>query len=315
MFGRMCGRLFIFFFDVFCDIMGTYSKVGIMKSLVSFVAMCLIVTSASAIAPAGQGRRTMAAQMAPASQRATASTNQLSAMASMSVSANNPTATITNDKSSVRVEETVATIPTPVDTREKEKKACISNNIGVGNTFVWASRYSNVNNYASMVEDTESPENNTCFVKVELRSDDSRISVADVPAQYYEMGRDITCGAWADEGTLKKRILDAKKSARTWGTVAGVVGGAGLGVGIMELFGNKLIGGSVQGQKALKDEELIRSQLLAIKGDAKYKSFIDHVRALKRECESEVWADAANKKPDACNFDYNYLLSIDATNS
>ena len=67
--------------------------------------------------------------------------------------------------------------PVNKDLREKERNACLSNNIGVGNTFVWASRYSNLNNYSGMVEDTTEPENNTCFVKVELSSDDSRIDV------------------------------------------------------------------------------------------------------------------------------------------
>ena len=30
--------------------------------------------------------------------------------------------------------------------REREKNICLSNNIGVGNTFVWASKYSNTQN-------------------------------------------------------------------------------------------------------------------------------------------------------------------------
>lgn len=281
-----------------------------MKSFVSFIAMCFVATSALALTPAGQGRRTMSSQM-QAAPRATASTNQLSAIsASVSTSA-------TTDKSSVRVEETVATLPT-VDTREKEKAACLNNNIGVGNTFVWASRYSNVNNYASMVEDTENPENNTCFVKVELKSNDSKISVSDIPSQYYEMGRDITCGAWADEAKIKQRILDAKKSARTWATVGGAVGGAGVGVGLMELFGNKLIGGKVEGQKALDGDELLRSQLLVLKKDnsSQYKTFINQLKILKKECESDIWNTGDAKKPDECDsINYEYLLDIDSKNS
>ena len=175
------------------------------------------------------------------------------------------------------------------DMREKEKHACIANNIGVGNTFVWASRYSNLNNYASMVEDVELPENNTCFVKVELKSNDSKIGVSDVPAKYYEWGQNITCGAWADYDVLKKRILDAKKSTRTWATVAGAVGGAAVGVGAMELFGNKMIGGSVQGQKALEGDELLRSQLAVLKKDneSEYKKFVGYLKVLKTECNLE----------------------------
>lgn len=179
------------------------------------------------------------------------------------------------------------------DMREKERAACINNNIGVGNTFVWASRFSNVNNYSSMIEDVENPENNVCFVKVEMKSTDSKIEVDDIPVKYFEMGRVITCGSWADEETLRKRILDAKKSARTWGTVAGVVGGAAVGVGAMELFGNKLIGGSVEGQKALKGDELIRSQLAVLQKDnpSEYQRFMVNLRTLRDECSKDIWVN------------------------
>jgi hypothetical protein len=251
-------------------------------------------------------RAARASQFAPAA-RATASQNQLTAISNTA-----PTAT-TVDKSSVKVEEPVAQIP--IDTRTREKAACLANNIGVGNTFVWASKYSNTNNYASMVEDTADPANNVCFVRVELKSADAKINVSDVPFVYYPMGRTITCGAWADEKELEKRILDAKKSARTWGTVAGVVGGAGVGVGAMELFGNKLIGGAVQGQKALNSDELMRSQILAMKSKnpATYNQLRAKLTALQAACEDPVWndADAAGKKPDACsNINYNALLTL-----
>jgi hypothetical protein len=207
------------------------------------------------------------------------------------------------------------TAPAPVDKREKEKSACVNNNIGIGNTFVWASRYSNTNNYASMVEDVESPENNVCFVRVELKSDDSKISVSDIAPVYYEMGRTITCGSWADSKKLEERILSAKKSARTWGTVAGVVGGAGVGVGAMELFGNKLIGGSVQGQQHLKDtnrlDELLRSQLLVMKdkNPAKFREYGAELANLAEACESDVWNDT--EKPDECkSINYKALLTL-----
>ena len=39
---------------------------------------------------------------------------------------------------------------------------------------------------------------------------------------------------------MEKRILEARKGARIGGIVASTVGGAGLGAGIMELFGNKM---------------------------------------------------------------------------
>lgn len=283
-----------------------------MKKFMPFVVL-FAATPAVALTPAGQGRRAAASQMA--APRATASINQLNAMASMSVSQTNP-GTTTPSKPSIKVDPPVTQEPSEEekkDMREKEKAACINNNIGIGNTFVWASRYSNINNYASMVEDVDEPANNTCFVRVEMKSDDSKISVADIPAKYFEMGQTITCGSWADEKTLEKRILDAKKSARTWGTVGGAVGGAAVGVGAMELFGNKLIGGSVQGQKALKDNELLYSQLAVLKKDdpTKYQQIMSQLRSLKKECESSVWQGA--EQPEACvKINYSYLLGLDS---
>jgi hypothetical protein len=219
---------------------------------------------------------------------------------------------ITTDKSSTQ--PIVAEAVIPVDKRDKEKSACINNNIGVGNTFVWASRYSNTNNYAAMVEDTDSPENNVCFVRVELKSSDSKIRVSDIQGAYYEMGRAITCGSWADSKQLESRILDAKKSARTWGTVAGVVGSAGIGVGAMELFGNKLIGGSVEGQKNknLSDSELMRSQILVLKNKSdktEYDNFRKHLTNLKTACNT--WPGEPSDLPDECtSVNYDALLTI-----
>lgn len=279
-----------------------------MNKIFSFILCCAVVSPAVALTPVGQSRRSVQAQMVESAPRATASKNQLAAMAtSTSVSS---VASADVSKSSVRVEPEPVAAPV-VDKREKEKNACINNNIGIGNTFVWASRYSNLNNYASMVEDVEEPKNNTCFVRVELKSSDSKISVADVPAKYFEMGRTITCGEWADEGTIKKRILDAKKSARTWATVGGAVGGAAVGVGIMELFGNKLIGGSVEGQKSLSQNEQLRSQLLVLKKDkaAEYNEFGRYLKELRAECDKDIWK--GTEKPEECQkFDYEGLLQI-----
>ena len=200
------------------------------------------------------------------------------------------------------------------DNRDKEKRACISNNIGVGNTFVWASRYSNTANYSSMIEDVEEPDNNTCFVKVELKSDDAKISVADFPTKYYEMGHNIACGEWVDYNMLKERILDAKKSARTWATVGGAVGGAAVGVGAMELFGNKLIDGAVQGQKSskLSELELLQSQLAVLKAENEqdYKNFVESLGNLKCACK-EYEKEPGNKSLTQCeNYEYAFELSV-----
>ena len=281
-----------------------------MKNFVCLMTACLVTMPAMALTPAGQGRRTMAAQMAPA-PRATASTNQLTMMATTTSAA--PVV----DKSSVRVEPDIPT-PQPTepkpDNREKEKAACLNNNIGIGNTFVWASKYSNTGNYASMVEDTENPENNVCFVKVELKSDDAKVSVSDIQPVYFEMGRAITCGDWANEEKLRQRILDAKKTARTWGTVAGAVGGAGIGVGAMELFGNRLIGGKVEGQKDLERNDplgLLRSQLAVLKKDSptQYNNFMDQLRVIKRDCQNTDWANYNMDVPSECtNWEYTFGL-------
>ena len=295
-----------------------------MKKVISVVVLSAIAFSAGAApygAPAPErGRRaSMAGQMMRGPQpqlqpqqndpyqvsqerAGVASKNQISA-----------TATLTPDtavvqKSSTKVDNNVndninadlAVNPEEMisaqkkDMRDKEKGACIANNIGVGNTFVWAARYSNINNYSTMVEDIENPENNTCFVKVELKSNDSKIGVSDVPSKYFEWGQNIACGSWADYDVLKKRILDAKKSARTWATVGGAVGGAAVGVGAMELFGNKMIGGSVQGQKALEGDQLLRSQLGVLKRDneSDYKKFISNLKVLKTECAKDHVANA-----------------------
>ena len=286
-----------------------------MKSVLSLIAMCMVATSAIAAAPdmtpaTGRGRASMSNQMM-ATPRAVASKNQLSGIAYQSGTVATPVAT-SDDKLAVTPDEMK---PAEKDKREREKRACLQNNIGIGNTFVWASRYSNLGSYSTMIEDVEEPENNTCFVKVELKSDDPKISVADVPSKYFEMGRDITCGEWVNYDNLKSRILDAKKSARTWATVGGAVGGAAVGVGAMELFGNSLIKGAVEGQKDLEGLELLESQLAVLKKDneAEYNRFIKYLGDLKCACDDSVWHDAS-KKPAACT-EYEYAFVLPGVNN
>lgn len=279
-----------------------------MLKFLTAVSVCL-ATGASALAlqsPAGRGRASMSNQMMAAPRAAgVVSTAQIAAAPVLGVA---PTAV--TSQAATEVQEVVAQATpdaalavTPevmqpaekVDMREAEKAACIGNNVGVGNTFVWASRYSNTNNYASMVEDVENPENNVCFVKVALKSNDPRITVDDIPTQYFDWGRTITCGSWADADMLKQRILDAKKKNRTLATVGAAVGGAGLGVGIMELGGNKLIGGKVMGQKNenLSEAQVLRSQMLTLKnkGSAEYSKYVEHLKTLKDMCTSEARED------------------------
>ena len=240
-----------------------------MKYFVSIVVLSMLVSGANA---AQNARPTMVGKMVTTAPRYTASVNQLNGVGV------NP-----SNINSVAVE-------TEVDRREAERNACINNNIGVGNTFVWASKYSDVSNYASMNEDVKNPENNVCFVRVELKSDDAKISVSDVPAKYFMWGENIECGSWANEKDMEKRILDAKKGARIGGIVASTVGGAGLGVGIMEAFGNRLIDGKVMGQKSLTPTELYRSQLLVYKNKNKseYDKICNELKVLVNNNDTTV---------------------------
>ena len=235
-----------------------------MKYFVSMAVLSMLVSGANA---AQSARPTMVGKMVTTAPRYTASVNQLNGVGI------NP-----SNINSVPAE-------TEVDRREAERNACINNNIGIGNTFVWASRYSDTSNYATMTEDTDNPQNNVCFTRVELKSDDAKISVADIPAKYFMWGETVECGSWADEKEMEKRILDAKKGARVGGIVASTVGGAGLGVGVMELFGNKLIDGKVMGQKAknLSKADLYRSQLLVYKekNPTEYNNIVNALKTLK----------------------------------
>lgn len=273
---------------------GLINKEGQMKTFLSLFTMCLVVMPAfGAPGAAGHGRQSMSQQMVVAAPRQASMSSKHVGLVSDEVPyTNNGSGVQPGGDNSTETDKpdsgNDSSLPV-VDNREKERNACLNGNIGLGNVFVWASRYSNTANYASMVEDVENPENNVCFVRVELKSTDTGVNLTDIPSQYFEMGRMITCGEWANEDVVKKRILDAKKSARTWGTVGGAVGGAALGVGAMELFGNKLIGGKVQGQKALDDEALLISQLKVLQKDnnSKFTMYMDSVRALLQKCDGQ----------------------------
>ena len=299
-----------------------------MKIFTSFIAMCLMAMPAMALTPAGQSRRSMSVQMVTSAPRATASTNQISDMANATAGA------AVVDKSSVRVpvpddfgdgnsgggddvtdDDNQNTDDDKLAEIERQKQACLNNNIGVGNTFVWASRYSNTTNYASMVEDVNNPENNVCFVLVNVTSADPRIDVSDVPEKYFQMGQNITCGSWADAGVLRQRILDAKRSGRTWATVGGAVGGAGVGVSMMELFGNRLIGGDVMGQRQYElsgdATQLLIVQLRALRNQdpERFNQYMDALETLQKECES--WTGAG--QPEVCS-QYDFVRLQNARN-
>ena len=82
--------------------------------------------------------------------------------------------------------------------------------------------------------------------------------------------------------------------------IPATVGGAGLGVGAMEAFGNRIIGGAVMGQKDLEGQELLRSQLLSLKKSNKteYNKIYNALETLESECNNKsVWT--GNTQPPA----------------
>jgi len=263
------------------------------KSFILIALLCAF--SVDVLAANNNGRHTMASSIMEA-PRYTASVNQLQGSVVTNVA-------VSDSKKDAVTEEKIV-----VDNREKEKNACINNNIGLGNTFVWASRYSDTSNYAMMNEDLENPSNNVCFVRVEVKSDDQKISVSDVTPKYFMWGENITCGNWFSEDTMRQRILDAKKGARIGGIIGSTVGGVGLGVGAMELFGNKLIGGKVEGQKSLTGTDLLRSQLLAIKKDGgDISAYREALITLQQICSSDDLSEEIRR--DYCEkYEYNNLL-------
>ena len=257
-----------------------------MKYFVSLLVLTTLVFDANA---ASNARPAMSGKMIMAAPRYTASINQLNA--------GKPT---TVAEPEVVVEEK--------DMREEERNACINNNIGIGNTFVWASRDSDTSNYANMVEDIENPEKNVCFVKVELSSDDeSRVKVSDIEPKYFMWGEAIECGSWADAQEMEKRILDARKGARIGGIVASTVGGAGLGVGTMELIGNYAIDGW-KGQKELEGAQLYRSQILALQNS---KKVADNQKAAEIIGYLRVVRDAHNAGTAIENYEEIYKPLIE----
>lgn len=267
-----------------------------MRCFVSVLVLALFGFGANA---AQSGRPAVANPRVISAPRYTASVNQLNGMsnaAKTNVVSNN---VAKSDEQNVAepVEEEQTEEDIVVDMREAEREACMNNNIGINNTFVWASKYSDTSNYAMMVEDVEHPENNVCFVRVDLgSSNESRIKVADIEPKYFMWDETIKCGSWVSKKEMEKRILDARKGERVGGIVATTVAGVGLGVGAMELFGNKLIGGKVMGQKSssVSKTTLYKNRLLKSNDSEQYK---EDLKLLFDACEQEV--DYIDK--DDCN--------------
>jgi len=296
-----------FIFLPFCGIIRPDRCRGILMN--RFALLILFLSPMVALGAARDPRVAMSGATiggaAPATERAAvASKNQISVQQNFSYG-DGMSPSIKQEPAAVGiVAEEVK--PGKKDNRDAERAACLANNIGVGNTFVWASRYSNTGSYATLMEDTQYPDNNVCFVRVDVRSNDSRIDTTGLPSKYFEWGRNIECGSWLDEQDLTNRILAAKKKGRTWATIGGAAGGAVVGVGSMELFGNRAIGGAVMGQKALQGTELLRSQMIVMKqnGDSRYSELRRYLQELQEACK-----DAADN-PHCLEYNYEALLKI-----
>lgn len=246
-------------------------------------------------------------------RRGTASKNQLTGP-KVSLSVSNMSPSLRDEPILPVATTSPEPTPQPQPNRNAERDICLNNNIGVGTTFVWASRYSDTSSYASMREDTNNPENNVCFSRVDLKSTDPAIDLSDIPSRYFPWGNVVTCGSWVDESVLEKRIADAKKSGRALATTAAVLGGVGLGVGVMEGFGNRMIGGKLEGQKDknLTKTDLMRSQLLVLKNESRsdYDRYIGYLKDFKEACE-EVKKKDSSKVPSQCtDIDYETLLKV-----
>ena len=122
-----------------------------MKNLIMFMVVLFSVSDGGAATQSGgRGRVSMTNRIMAAPRATVASKNSLNAMAATNAPATSAALAVTPEQAVPAVKD--------VDRREKEKNICLSNNIGVGNTFVWASKYSNTQNYVNMVEDVEEPE-------------------------------------------------------------------------------------------------------------------------------------------------------------
>lgn len=191
-----------------------------------------------------------------------------------------------------------------IDAYNAQRAICLGNNMASGDVFVWAARTSNTDNYSTMIEDVYNPGNNVCFVLVKMRSNDIDVNLSDIKGKYFPMGSRITCGEWVDKEKIEQRILEGKQSSRTWATVAGSVGGAGVGVGAMELFGNRLIGGAVMGQKDLEGDDLFLSQLKVLRNnkDKRYDAILAELKQIKQGCDKK-------HIPECDKIDYEKILN------
>ena len=188
-----------------------------------------------------------------------------------------------------------------------KRDVCLSHASGSFDTFVWAARDSNINDYRFMVEDVRNPENNVCFVKISVQNSDERVDTHDIPSRYFVVGERAVCGNWLPEDDLKQRILNATKKNRVLGAVATSIVSAGVGVGVSEaamaIAAKNGSDSKVLGQAALSGQELLISQIkeLERKNSVEYNRVISALKTLDETCDKEWKCE----KPAECNAETN----------
>jgi len=168
-------------------------------------------------------------------------------------------------------------------TGARSKEECNANSRSMD--FVWAAKAgANGAEYYMLTENVNSPSNNACWARVEITSSDPRVILTGIRPRYFMVDQNINCGDWVNKSDLEKQILDQRRRGRNWATVGGAVGGAAVGVGAMELFGNSMIGGAVQGQAALNPEQLLHLRMTPDER-IEYQKAIDELRAACNELQ------------------------------
>ena len=263
-----------------------------MKKIILIVLSVLPISAYSA-QMMGMGRAGPAGAQRPGSGQAQRPTVPVTTTTTTAVSA--PAVDETNSSSS--------TVNVEYDASAKRAE-CLNS---PGN--VWASKaYSSFDGVssASGLVASDKPADNVCYVPVSIKSSEIKDISRFFPTRYFASGMSVECGSWIDGKDLDNAILDAKKGARVGGTVAASVIGAGVGFGLAELLGQKLIK-DFKGQASLNREvaEELKQLVISLKKSdpgqltrytSAVKDFVSKCNKLGKsdgEClESEAWGNS-----------------------
>lgn len=150
---------------------------------------------------------------------------------------------------------------------EVNKTNCLANNTIGGGDFVWGSlNLRNNPDYATkgianvgLIAEDVDPTNNTCFIRVELASNEKGVNFTKIPVAYFAENDSVDCGSWVSKSSVENAILDASSTSRTLATIGGVLVGAGVGFGAAE--GIMMATDSLSGQRGLGARELVCSNI------------------------------------------------------